>query len=195
MRVIGFAGNMGSGKSTAAKLIGSEFTNQGLEVRYLAFAESLKKSVCALFNIEPAELEKLKSSNSPCITLNEKSYTMREFLQRYGTEAHRHIFGDDFWIKQLLNQIANFYNNIDLIIIDDIRFENEVNALRSMTCHVEDKTLIFYIKRPSDNDKNQFKTHSSEELNYEELELPIILNNVNLNDLKHQILTQIQSSL
>ena len=41
--------------------------------------------------------------------------TFREFLQRYGTEAHRDVFGKDFWLEYTLPANGSLRRtNIDL---------------------------------------------------------------------------------
>jgi hypothetical protein len=50
----------------------------------------------------------------------------RQILQRFGTEACRHTFGDDFWEKVLW---ANHRNMDYDLVIDDVRFPNEAEAI------------------------------------------------------------------
>lgn len=52
---------------------------------------------------------------------------VRAFLQRLGAGA-RDVFGDDFWIEQALKK-ANGNPNV---VIPDVRYENEAEAIRAM---------------------------------------------------------------
>lgn len=67
----------------------------------------------------------------------------RTFLQRYGTEAHRDLFGDDFWVDALLPlEIKKFHGDearwqknfptSDIAVITDVRFENEAERIRDL---------------------------------------------------------------
>jgi hypothetical protein len=52
--------------------------------------------------------------------------SVREFLQRYGTEAHREIFGEDVWVDMLCRQI----HQQKKYVITDCRFPNECRAIK-----------------------------------------------------------------
>jgi hypothetical protein len=137
--IVGLTGLKGSGKDTiAAHLIKS----YGFERR--AFADKLKESAAALLKLEPQHFEVLK--NSPDILLAIGSFkqngmfetivsqSTREFLQRYGTESHRDIFGQDFWIDQLL-PMDGFYADRN-IVVTDVRFVNEADRIHALKGYV-----------------------------------------------------------
>ena len=145
----------GSGKDTVAAYLIKE---HGFERR--AFADPLKKSVAALFDIPYHEIDKYKNDDcvevnlevpSPDALVSVSKLTFREFLQRYGTESHRDVFGDNFWADQTLPKDA-FYRGRN-IAITDLRFENE--AMRVHSCG----GFVVNIVRPGLDDKDQ---HSSE---------------------------------
>lgn len=54
------------------------------------------------------------------------SQTIREFLQHYGTEAHRDVFGADFWVEQ--PNLEDHGGKV--VMVTDVRFENEARAVR-----------------------------------------------------------------
>jgi hypothetical protein len=56
------------------------------------------------------------------------SITGREYLQLYGTEAHREVFGTDFWVEQV---IARPRPPRTITVVTDVRFPNEAQAIRS----------------------------------------------------------------
>jgi hypothetical protein len=141
--IIGLAGAKHSGKNTAAQFIKEEFGNE-YYFREWSFAKKLKVSAAAIFGIpEEAAVEwadRIKESAQ--IELVDDAMwegskiTGREFLQRYGTEAHRDIFGDDFWVDALFTQIINtdtaglkWEEKLD--VITDARFPNEADAIHS----------------------------------------------------------------
>lgn len=56
-----------------------------------------------------------------------KTMTVREILQKMGTEAGRETFGEDLWVQNMLCRMSDS----DDIAIDDCRFLNEAAALKS----------------------------------------------------------------
>jgi hypothetical protein len=47
----------------------------------------------------------------------------RQYLQYYGTEAHRDVFGDDFWVEQVLDTPVT---DGTILVVTDMRFPNEI---------------------------------------------------------------------
>lgn len=94
--LIGMTGLKGSGKDTAAAHLVAVhgFTR-------VAFADLLKESLAAFFGITMEEIEEWKNDDS-CVIIFQRpngmrsTMTLRQALQRYGTEAHREIFGTNF---------------------------------------------------------------------------------------------------
>lgn len=169
--IIGLVGQKGVGKDTAAAYL---IKKHGFERR--AFADPLKRSFGKLFDIPLHEVERLKNDPKALISISipvpDKDYNrvgtmdVREALQRYGVEAHRDIFGQDFWLDATL-PVAQFYGG-RAIVIPGVRFENEARRIRDL-----DGVLV-RINRPelaSDD------THTSET----EL-LDIVANEVIVND-------------
>jgi Deoxynucleotide monophosphate kinase len=150
--IIGLTGLKGSGKDTIAAHLVKEY---GYERR--AFADPLKKSVANLFDIPFHEVDQMKNDetlkvqliragNKPLhgtFPLPIRSLTFREFLQRYGTEAHRDVpeFGDDIWIDLTL-PVKGYYEGRD-IVVSDVRFENEARRIRYL------KGVVVEVARPA----------------------------------------------
>jgi hypothetical protein len=179
--IIGLTGKKGSGKDTAAKYL---VDNYGYERK--AFADSLKRSVAALFDIpfervdewkvnQPGKLDNVEVIIDVAHPDRTTQYSMswREFLQRYGTESHREIFGYDFWVDQVLpyypnsNDYPRYYElKNKKFVISDVRFENEAARVAYYGGRVIE------IIRPSLN--NVVDTHVSERIppaNFEFLNL------------------------
>lgn len=160
--IIGLTGKKESGKDTAGQYLVKQY---GFERR--AFADPLKKSVAALLGIPLEEVDKYKLESGTYVTLegeDEMGITVdimsrlsfREFLQRYGTESHREVFGLDFWVDQTL-PVGGFYAGRK-IVLTDVRFENEtvrVFELGGMTVRL--------VRPDTDNSGDQ---HMSEQENY-----------------------------
>lgn len=171
LMIIGLTGVKRSGKNTVAKFIHDNFFESYFIYEH-SFAGKLKQSaVAALLGevwpekdaIEWCDFFKATGKISLTYTnkgnlMELKSLTGREFLQWYGTEAHREIFGQDFWTDIVLNKIYErkdgtvWEENLD--IITDVRFSDEVKAIKYMG------GKIIRINRPN-LEQNDF--HSSEQ--------------------------------
>lgn len=124
--VIGFCGLAGSGKTTAAEYLVRE---HGFE--RLAFAGPLKAMVRALGLSAREMAGDLKEE--PCPALCGKS--PRQFMQLLGTEFGRQMIGEDFWVETWRRRVE--YEAIGRkeplrIVADDVRFPNEVSAIRAL---------------------------------------------------------------
>lgn len=65
--------------------------------------------------------------------------TSRHVLQTLGTQWGRNWIGEDIWVKSLCLRATKF----NRVIVDDVRFENEANAIKEMGGE------MWCIKRPS----------------------------------------------
>jgi|SRR5215831_7796033 len=168
--ILGLSGAKGSGKDTVAAYLVKE---HGFERK--AFADPLKKSIAALFDIPFSEVDKLKNEELNIVALEEAfggshNMTFRTFLQRYGTEAHRDVFGEDFWLDYTL-PVRGYYPG-RAIVVTDVRFENEANRVRELGGH---NVRIF---RDGVEDQDQHRSEAFD-FNYD----LTILNHGDLDDL------------
>ena len=143
--ILGLHGKMGSGKNEAAKRL-ALIAPPVIEV---SFARRLKESAAALLGCTVDDLEAWK--NDPemylCVCdhvgpMMDESQTVRSFLQRYGTEAHRDIFGQDFWLDAALPMRGTHspapLRSVDteyaraLYVVTDVRFPNEAQRIRDL---------------------------------------------------------------
>ena len=120
--LIGLHGRLGAGKDTAFEGIHKWASERGVRAARRGFADALKLSFARLF-IPDCGLDEavnwcntLKGHESASRlamswgvfsehgtdTTIEHSITGRQALQRYGTEGHRDVFGEDFWVDALL---------------------------------------------------------------------------------------------
>ena len=140
--IIGLAGHARSGKNTVADIIRDIAE---VPVFQDAFANRLKVSAARSLGFEFETLEEYLdwadgfkeecSITIEVLDINEEPYmeavkkiSGREFLQFYGTEAHREVFNTDFWVDQL----ADHLNPDFLTIITDVRFENEAQLIKRL---------------------------------------------------------------
>lgn len=59
----------------------------------------------------------------------------RQYLQYYGTEAHRDVFGSEFWVDALLPQPDEpgqeyVEDQVDVLAVSDVRFPNEAQRIK-----------------------------------------------------------------
>jgi hypothetical protein len=151
VRVIGLTGKAHAGKDTSCGLIQAWGERQGIEVIRAAFADKLKESAAACFGIpadravawcdwlkhdvfiDVREAPDAAAARRGGEGVVRETITGREFLQRYGTEAHRDIFGVDFWVDALLvRREARPDDFGKLLVISDVRFENEARAIHNV---------------------------------------------------------------
>jgi len=128
--IVGFCGFIGSGKDTAA-----DFLINYYGFRRDSFANSLKDAVANVFGWDRILLEgRTKEAREWREQKDEwwsnrlgKEITPRWVLQYWGTEVCRSGFHDDIWIASLENRLRK---SKDDIVISDVRFPNEIAAIK-----------------------------------------------------------------
>ena len=130
--LIGMTGRATAGKDTVFRRLRAMLPET--EVVRASFADALYDSAAAALGVTREELALWKNDASVVIQVRdfsrpggriETELTVREYLQRYGTEAHREVFGEDFWVKALDLSHAE-----RLVVVTDVRFENEAAHIR-----------------------------------------------------------------
>jgi hypothetical protein len=154
--LIGITGKAGSGKDTTFERIVEMSNRMGLpSARRIAFADKLKLSAAALLNLSVEDINSHKSSaGGGQLTILGKPMSMREFLQRYGTEAHRQVFGDNFWVDAALPY--GFDHSGSITVVTDVRFQNEAD--RVWLCG----GIIVEVVGPNDEISKAAAGHASE---------------------------------
>jgi len=144
-KVIGISGFARSGKDAIGEYITS---NYGHYDKY-SFADPLKEAVSNLFNIPLIDLYEGDRET----ILPEWGLSVRQILQRFGTECMRNNFGNDFWIKKA-QTIVDELGNLKLVL-PDVRFENEADFCR-------ENGILVHIVRPDADGKVGDIGHASE---------------------------------
>lgn len=155
--IIGLMGLKGAGKDTVAAYLIKE---HGFERK--SFAEPLKRSVAALFDIPFEKVDEWK--NDDCVRVKVEfdsvSYdemysdlSFRKMLQRFGTESHRDVFGSNFWVDMCLPLDAYYTGR--KIVVTDCRFKNEAHRI-----HYNLGGYIVRVERPGLDSQDR---HSSEQ--------------------------------
>lgn len=119
-----FTGKAQSGKNYIARELNKALTSEHKTVLELSFAYKLKSFISTLFNIPIEEVDKWKLNEQP-FTAN--GTTMREVLQRFGTDIMRKHVDKDYWIKFVATRIVN--TDYNYYLITDYRFPNELDVI------------------------------------------------------------------
>ena len=196
--LIGIAGQKGSGKNTVAEMIRDWCSEQGLSHINRGFADNVKLAVMRLFKPDATVEEALAWADrwknddgiSATFPWEDSGYvtsrqiaTVRELLQRMGTEVGREIFGVGCWTNALLPEdpMADepFYAYHDIGTISDVRFGNEAKRIKN-TYGGE----LWLVQRP---DLPPPEDHASEKPLPIEIFDRIIINEGSLEDLHEKV--------
>ena len=144
--IIGIAGKAQAGKDTTARMLQILLSNPGI-----SWSVYDNSDICFVYDhfvVHYADLLKQVSQdllNMPFDDFNKQevkqrhldwiNMTVREFLQKLGAAVRKEI-DPDFWVKALFNT----YN--DLVIVADVRFPNEAEAVK------ERGGILIRINRP-----------------------------------------------
>ncbi len=151
MEIIGLAGAKRAGKNTVASFIADILSTTDYTVYELSFAEKLKISAARSLGVKYVDKDpnaeakqavewadvfkehgkltyELKIPGEGGV-VEHREISGREYLQWYGTESHREIFGTDFWVETLFDEIEHLWNTNSICVITDVRFPNEASAV------------------------------------------------------------------
>lgn len=124
--IAGLSGKMGTGKSTLARQMAKAMQ----PCRIMSFAEKVRQEVSArfCFDIDLTRTEKGKDVVVEHPDIPGGKATVRGVMQWWGTDVVRKT-DPDYWARALLEDVNKA--RTDNIIIDDIRFPNEVSMVKS----------------------------------------------------------------
>jgi dephospho-CoA kinase len=172
MSIIAIAGKIGSGKNTVGDIIQKIcLTNEGPTFEQKSFAGKLKQIASLLTGIpvekfEDQEFKKtLLGPEWGTVSTNPLNaipvfgdvrflhlMSVRELLQKLGTEAMRDGLHKNVWVNALFSDVSLEDN----IIITDMRFENEMEAVK------ERGGITIRVVRPVEKSKTTARLHPSE---------------------------------
>lgn len=131
--LIGLNGRKQAGKDTVFARA-CHIMDGVVDVERVSFADLLYRSAAASLGVTVEFLQEWKSDREAVVyvclgteagELTVNRVTIREYLQLYGTEAHRDVFGPDFWVDNV-----NLEHEGRIVMVTDVRFENEARAVR-----------------------------------------------------------------
>lgn len=128
MAIIALSGKSGSGKDAFAKYV----CERGYE--RVAFADKLKTAAQHIFGLSHEQTHGALKNTLDAYW----GTTPRDIMQRLGTEALRHAFGPNIWIRAMLRDLDPAKN----YVVTDMRFRSEAEAM------VQAGAAMIRIERP-----------------------------------------------
>jgi hypothetical protein len=169
MHLIGIAGPKRGGKGTVAQAVAALYNDGTANVKDVGFADKVKIAGMKALGFDRPDKElialadQFKIDAKIAIEYGEPDdafgqdfhhdLTGREYLQWVGTEVGRDLFGETFWIDQVLPQpyiaenprpgepvdmrmneraLRDRYPGVDCLCITDVRFANEAQRILSL---------------------------------------------------------------
>lgn len=154
MNLIGISGKIYAGKDTVGWIIQEALQEADDSATGMAtweikkFATKLKK-ICSLLIGVPEELFEDQRFKSTSLNAEWDNLSVRLLLQKVGTDAIRDKIHKDAWVNALFAD----YNPESKWVITDVRFPNEVEAIKKKG------GLLIRVKRPGTAEEN---LHESE---------------------------------
>lgn len=130
-QILAFSGRKQSGKSTAAEYVELTIKHLNLPLSYKTynFADPLKKDICidilGLTYEQCYGSDEAKNTMTKLIWQGEK-LTARRAMEVIGTDIFRELY-NPVWVEATINKIKK--EGVDLAIIPDCRFPNEVDSI------------------------------------------------------------------
>jgi len=147
MKILALVGKARSGKNTAAEFLlgeGYEFLE--------SFAGPLKEAAQIIFNLTEDEVNGLGYDREQP---TDWGFSVREILQKLGTESIRDVFGQEHWVDLMRCRLTELeLTPCEGVIITDARFENEVQLVH------EFGGTVLGLERPGF--ESNVRAHSSE---------------------------------
>lgn len=194
--IIGIAGRAGTGKDTVAKII-TEFLSSSPDYGYAgwihAFADPLKDAASAAFGIPFDDFyDSVKKEQ-----INDSwGVSPRQIAQFLGTEMFRDsiqkllpAFGKTFWAHRmhllLTNKNEYIFTDEDIVVIPDVRFNEEVDYI-----HSQAGTIIYLTSDTLSTPlSSSTSTHQSESLDLSDVpDVYQLKNNSTLEDLENEVI-------
>lgn len=119
-KLIGLTGRAGSGKDYTFGVWAAEF---GPYVSRVAFADEVRFEIERSLGLTPYDARGLWEKPYPV--------EVRKLLQWWGTE-YRRAQDPEYWVNQGRRTIAEELGYMDLVVVTDVRFANEADAIRDL---------------------------------------------------------------
>lgn len=159
--LIGLAGKKLVGKSTIANMLSNISKQHNFNVCAFSFGDALKQEVSSVYGFDVSLCysqegklsevtftmdidDKRVPKTSDCIHHEDNTHTttVRRLLQWYGTEYARKL-NPNYWVDKTKDALLQLFESYNLIILDDVRFLNEVKMVQSFPRHYVCKVLPY----------------------------------------------------
>lgn len=169
--IIGVAGRAGAGKDTFADAIVEYHCD--ISALKMSFAEPLKRAVMAVHGLAWGDV--FTEAGKKAALPNYPGMTVRSALQDLGMWA-RDWYGPDHWVRLLLHNVERA--GVTLVVVPDVRFPNEAEAIRAAG------GMVVRIDRPGSILAGTEAAHPSEAGIPDELVDEVFLNDGSRSDLR-----------
>lgn len=140
---LGMIGKAGHGKDYIAQIIIDKLNRLEIPSKRYAFADEMKRQIENFLGLFKGSLDSVSFKNS--MHVNKKTmavtkyperelgeyWTMREFMQYYGTDVMKKAFGKNIWINKCFMSIFGHNRLVKIPVITDVRFKDEYKAVKS----------------------------------------------------------------
>lgn len=151
--IVALGGLAGSGKTEL-----SDYMVGSLGYRRVKFADPIKRMLEELirYNTGPeAQIDEYTEGSLKEIPTNYLGgQSARYAMQTLGTEWGRQLIDPDIWVDAAYRQINRLVNSNSSVVVDDVRFPNELamlNKLGALTIWIEREGTIANTDHPSEN--------------------------------------------
>ena len=160
--ILGLHGKIGAGKDCVCSRIKVLYPD--LDVSRIAFGDAMKIGVAQLFDIDLDFIEKYKRDSGVTITLDvagesyedSKTFTLRQILQRFGTEACQTVFGEQVWADLTLPWDLEHVDRV--VCVSDVRFLSEATRIKNL------EGYIIHVVNVDGHRESSGKNHASEDI-------------------------------
>ena len=186
MYKIAISGKLNSGKNTVAKFLSKYFKKKlgenNFKTKIVAFADPIKQIAMLMFpNTEKKYWfgsSKLREEYIPF--LNKKNLTYRKILLNLGKLGRS--YNENLWLDILFSNIVKYNSKYNLLIVSDVRFKNEFDALN------KNGFITIRICGKSDIDKLSTDISEIEQDNIKDNQFNFVINNKSsLKDLEYKV--------
>lgn len=149
------AGCKRSGKDTTFHILKTEWESKGYRVAQFAFADALREICSVVFGYTQVDFLDDSRKESLASPILGADWTPRRALQFVGTDLFRNQVDPEVWVRVGLARIEQLARENDVVVVTDVRFENELLAAKSAG-----PSVSIFIARPGHMPRTC--THESE---------------------------------